>query len=119
MKLIFLFLCLFVGVIFNAIPSDIETMQMFPLSDVAVTFKTWLYFVMEHGILIMLSYIIASEAKQYKVACKVFFYIQIFDLVDYLLTYNSAWTGIISYNIISMIIFGVFIMQEYDRRDYY
>lgn len=115
MKLIFLFVALVIGIAFNAVPSGIETIQMFPFADTAITFKTWLYFLCEHIVLIMLSYVIAYEAKEYKLQCKVFFWIQVADLADYLLTYNTNWIGPLNFNIIAVLIFATSIFYEYGR----
>lgn len=97
------------------VPYDSEPVDLFLFSDVAMPFKTWLYFTLEHVVLIMLSYVIAFEAKNYVIACKAFFYLQIFDLVDYLLTYNTKWFGVVSFNTIGMIVFAIFIVFEYVR----
>lgn len=115
MKLIFLFTCLLIGIVFNSIPSGIGTIQMFPFYDIAITFKTWLYFVCEHLVLIMLSYVIAIESKKYKLQCRVFFWLQMGNLVDYLLTYNTDWIGFINYNVVAVIIFATSIVYEYVR----
>lgn len=115
MKLGLLFVCLLIGVIYQTIPYDSEPLKLFVFSDVALPFKTWVYFVGEHLVLIMLGYIIASEEKYYTVAAKTFFFIQIADLADYLLTYNSNWLGFISFNVISFIVFGSSIVYELNK----
>jgi len=115
MKLIFLFTCLLIGVLFNAIPYDSFTTDYFLFADTKLTFKTWLYFSLEHLVLIMLSYVIAYEATQYKTQCKVFFWLQVGNLIDYLLTYNTEWIGFINYNIVAVLIFATSIFYEYGR----
>jgi hypothetical protein len=115
MKLIFLFTCLLIGVLFNAIPYDSFTTDYFLFADTKLTFKTWLYFSLEHLVLIMLSYVIAVEAKEYKFQCKVFFWLQMGNLIDYLLTYNTEWIGFINYNIVAVLIFATSIFYEYGR----
>lgn len=115
MKLAFLFTCIIVGLAFELVPYDSEQVDLFLFSDVTMPFKTWLYFALEHVVLIMLSYVIAFEAKTYIVACRAFFYLQIFDFADYLLTYNTKWFGLVSFNTIGMIVFAAFIIFEYVR----
>jgi len=115
MKLIFLFCCLLVGLLFDAIPYDSTPIDMFLFADTALPFKTWLYFALEHFILIMLSYVIAYEATQYKTQCKVFFWLQVGNLIDYLLTYNTEWIGFINYNIVAASIFATSVIYEYGR----
>ena len=115
MKQIFIFLILLLGVLFELIPYDGSSLIGFPLSNVQLPFKTYIYFAAEHFILIMLSYIIFAESTNYRKATFAFFVIQIFDLFDYFITYNSKWIGIVSFNIISMIILGVVILIEFEN----
>lgn len=63
----------------------------------------------------MLSYIIYAESAKYRKTTFAFFLIQIFDLFDYFITYNSKWIGIISFNVISMIILGIVILSEFEN----
>jgi 4-amino-4-deoxy-L-arabinose transferase-like glycosyltransferase len=97
------------------VPYDSKPVDLFLFAEVAMPFKTWLYFTLEHLVLIMLSYVIAFEAKTYTTACKAFFWLQVVDLADYLLTYNTKWLGILSFNTVGMIIFAAFIIFEYVR----
>ncbi len=115
MKVIFMFLCLLVGLVYNALPYDSTPLSMFLFSDTDLPFKTWLYFVCEHLVLIMLAYVIAAEAKKYTLPCKVFFWLQVGNLADYLLTYNTNWIGFINFNIVSIVIFTTAILYEYGR----
>lgn len=115
MKAIFLFLCLLVGVVYNTLPYDSNPLSMFMYSDTTLPFKTWLYFLCEHIVLVMLAYVIAAESRTYRLSCKVFFWIQVAGMIDYLLTYNTNWIGFINFNIISVIIFAGSILYEYGR----
>ena len=115
MKLIFLFVCVLMGVVFNAVPYDNEVKDYFLFADTQLTFKTWLYFVCEHLVLIMLSYVITAESRSYKLQCRVFFWLQVGNLADYLLTYNTNWIGFINFNIVSMLVFATSIVYEYVR----
>lgn len=119
MKLIFLFSCLLIGLLFEAVPYDAAPIDLFLFAEMAMPFKTWLYFLCEHFVLIMLAYIIAFEAKKYALSCKAFFWIQILDCIDYLLTYNTKWLSVISFNTASMIVLASFIVYEYVRGDHY
>jgi hypothetical protein len=115
MKRVFIFLILLLGVLFELIPYDGSNLRGFILSDVTLPFKTHLYFLLEHFVLIMLSYIIYAESVKYRKTTFAFFLIQIFDLFDYFITYNSKWIGIISFNVISMIILGIVILIEFEN----
>jgi len=108
-------MCLLIGLVFQAIPYDSTPLEMFPLSDDVIQFKTWFYFLAEHLVLIALSYVIAWEARKYVISCKVFFFIQVADLIDYLLTYNTAWFDLVSFNIVAVLLFATSIVYEYGR----
>lgn len=108
-------MCLLLGVVYQSIPYDGALLEMFPFSEDVIPFKTWFYFVCEHLVLIALSYVIAWEAKKYVFSCKVFFFIQVADLIDYLLTYNTTWFNIISFNVVSVLLFATSIVYEYGR----
>jgi len=112
-KVILLYCLILMGVLFEIVPFDSEPLSMFPLSDVQLPFKTWLYFTMEHFILIAMSYIIYAEATEYHNSCLAFFVLQIFDMIDYFITYNTLWTDFISFNIVAMVIFGITILSEF------
>lgn len=115
MKIIFLFLCMVVGLAFEMVPYDSEPVDLFLFAEIAMPFKTWLYFLLEHLVLVMLTYIIAFEAKTYVTACKAFFWLQVFDLIDYTLTYNTEWFGFLTFNTVATIVFAAFIIFEYVR----
>lgn len=116
-KVILLYCLILISVLFEAIPFDSEPLSMFPMSKVQLPFKTWLYFTIEHLIIIALSYIVYTEATEYRNSCFVFMIIQICDMIDYFITYNTLWTDFISFNIVAMVIFGVSILYElkYER----
>lgn len=108
-------MCLLIGLVFQAIPYDSTPIDYFILADTKLPFKTWFYFLSEHLVLIALSYVIAWEAKKYVLSCKVFFFIQVADLIDYLLTYNTAWFDLVSFNIVAVLLFATSIVYEYGR----
>lgn len=119
MKLLFLYIVLLIWVGYEMVPYDSIPLDMFPFSSTQLPFKTWLYFFLEHTGIIMLCYILAMEATTYRYATKVFFYLQVADLIDYVMTYNTQWFtffGIpITFNILSAICFSFVILKEYDR----
>ncbi len=88
-----LVLTLIIGPLFLMVPDFTggKYFDFFLLSDQQLTVQTWLYFACEHVVIIILCYLIAqSQTKYYKVAI-VYYWIQIIDFIDYLLTYNSVW----------------------------
>ena len=84
----------------------------FPFSDMLLNADTYIYFLFEHVILIILAWIIYDLTKD-KI---VFLYliIQLIDTFDYILNYGEPWFGnsIFTYNTIKVGIFGVAILYE-------
>lgn len=39
----------------------------------------------------------------------------VFDLFDYFITYNTKWVGIISFNVVSMIILAIIILFDIEN----
>ncbi len=82
-----------------------------------LTFQTWVYFISESLIKIILAYLLWAEAKKYKFVFFIFLWIQIFDLMDYLLSYNSVWfeigNGPVSMNTVSIVIFAWAVLREF------
>ena len=84
----------------------------FPFSDMKLNADTYVYFLFEHVILIILAWIIWDITKDKIVS--IYLVIQIIDLFDYILNYGEPWfdTSIVTYNTIKVCIFGVAILYE-------
>lgn len=121
-KLFILASVLIIGPLFLIVPDFMggNPYDLFLFSDQQVTIQTHLYFFCEHVIIILLSYIIATEETRFKYPVRAFFWLQVADLVDYLLTYNSTWVNIsglpLSMNTLSIVIFG-YVCLRYGRGD--
>lgn len=91
------------------------SMVGFLFCDGEIRIKDWTYFLWEHWIIITMAWIIVAEATTHRFALQVFLWIQIVDLVDFLLTFNNPWFGItwLSMNTIGMAAFGLAILKEY------
>jgi len=133
MKLALLFVCLVLGLVYVAIPEgmtgDIGFLRIMYSQTVGDHYKgeisylykirliDWIYYVCEHVIRIVLAYIILSQSIKFRTALKIFLFIQVADLVDFMLTYNTGWfmvgTFIVSFNVVASIIFTVAIIYEY------
>lgn len=107
------------GLAFMALPDNTEAIDFFLFNDVRLTFQTYVYFIFEHLGIIILSYIIAVDTRQYKKEVYIFFWLQVLGFLDYLLTYNSTWFHIgmipISMNVITVAIFGMAIINRDGR----
>src|SRR6187551_786424 len=93
---------------FAAIP-DVPAAQaayidFFPLSDQLLTAQTYFYFMFNHLVLIMLAYMLWQEGREYRRAFRVFLFIQIFYLAQYLIHYNSVWLNLGGWGISSHIL---------------
>ena len=83
----------------------------FPFSDMVLNADTYVYFLFEHIILIILSWIIYDRTKDNIVL--LYLIIQMLDTLDYLLTYGEPWfRTILTWNTIKVGIFGIAILYE-------
>lgn len=118
-KLILMYCVILLGLAFMALPDNTEAIDFFLFNDVRLTFQTYVYFIFEHLGIIILSYIIAVDTRQYKKEVYIFFWLQVLGFLDYLLTYNSTWFHIgmipISMNVITVAIFGMAIINRDGR----
>ncbi|HEU5289072.1 MAG TPA: hypothetical protein VFU05_00420, partial [Cyclobacteriaceae bacterium] len=73
------------------------------------------YFICEKLILIILGYVVVTEASEYRGALQIFLWLLIADLVDYLLSYSSIWFHIgafpVSMNVVKCVVFGLTILN--------
>lgn len=118
-----LLLTLMVGPLFLVIPDyqDGRPIDFFLFSDQKLTFQTWLYFLSEHLTVCLLAWLIKANVKGAiwpLIAC--YFWLEIADTVDYLLTYNSVWFHVasipISMNVVKVLIFVTYAIR-YGRVD--
>lgn len=114
MKVRLLYLTLLFSLVYLVIPDTIGAKDWFLLSDMKLHFGTHVYFIGERVGLIILSYILASVVKDDREIFTIYFLLQIGDLIDYVLFYNSIWFkfyGIpVSYNIFACVTFGAAIV---------
>ena len=122
-KVVLLGLTILFSAVFLVIPDNNEAplYALFWLNTKAeITLQTWVYFLFEHATVLCLAYIVASEARQYKLSCKTFFWLQLADTLDYLLTYNTVWFHLglmpISMNVVKVLIFGFVVFHEYNSQ---
>lgn len=118
-KLVLLALIMLFGAVFLIVPesNNAPTYALFPLRAKAeINLQTYVYFIFEHFQLMALSFIIAAEAKTYRLSCMAFFWLQVADFIDYLISYNAVWfhAGLlpVSMNLVSVVIFGCVVLYE-------
>lgn len=102
---------------FLAIPYSDETRDYFLFADQQLSLQMHVWFISNKLVFIILAYIIANESTEYRLALKVFFWIQVLKLIDYLLCYNNVWLRIwdipFSSTTLGILIFSLFIGYEY------
>lgn len=105
------------GILFLALPYSEVTKDYFVLSDQRLTLQTHVWFVCNKLVFIIFAYIIANESTEYRLALKVFFWIQVLKFVDYLICYNEVWLRIwgmpFSSTTLGILVFSLFIGYEY------
>lgn len=121
-KLLLLYLTLVVGLVFLLMPSTSSPHDYFPFYDIELYPKTYVYFILEKSILILLASIIANEATEHRQAIWIFVFLLVADLIDYVFTYNTVWfyQGIfpVSMNTVKVVIFGIVLLNEIWKKSY-
>lgn len=88
----------------------------FPFNqDVVLTIDTYVYFLFERLIMVVMSIYIYVESLKFKTALKVFVFIQCFDALDYVLTYNKTWEVqgfLVSWDVLKVSLFSLAIVNE-------
>lgn len=84
----------------------------FLFSDMTLALSTWVYFLFEHLILVLLAVIIVELEPRYRIAAIAYLTIQVIDTLDYILTYGEPWFAFISWNMIKLLIFIIAITYE-------
>lgn len=86
----------------------------FLFSDVVLSYKQWVYSLMEHVIRLILAIAILVSASEYRTALKIFVLIECIEVVDYILTYGEPWfdSKIFTWNTIKVGMMGISIMYE-------
>lgn len=118
-KLVLLYLTFVLGLVFLLVPMKREMMDFFPFSDFEIYPVNHVYYICEKLIVIILAYIIATEATEYRKPLFIFLVLCIADLADYLLSYSAVWFRIgefpVSMNIMKCILFGLTILNAWTR----
>jgi len=122
--LFILLLTLVLSALFSIVKTDDRTEYSFfcndinrlCISEVELTINTFVYFLFEHLILVIFSIYILLESTKFRMALKVFMWIQIVDVFDYLIAYGQTWFYLsgypMSWNILKVSVFTLAIAQE-------
>ena len=109
------------GILFLALPYSEVTRDYFLFADQQLTLQMHVWFICNKLVFVIFAYIIANESTDYKDALRVFFWIQVLKLIDYLLCYNNVWLRIwdtvpFSSTTLGLLVFSLAIGYEYAWR---
>ncbi|MFN7609613.1 MAG: hypothetical protein ACK5QX_01545 [bacterium] len=92
--------------VFLKIPFDGNVYDLFPLSGAKCTVQEYFYYLFEHLTILCLVFMLSRELVSKEV--NIFLLVFLFDLIDFLLTYNSTWFRVfgfgVSYNVVQAFI---------------
>lgn len=115
--LIHITLALVVGMLFLLFDSKGDELFFFPYSLQKLTTQNYVYYLGEYYYTILICSLLVMIKSNYKVFFTVLLGLKIFDLIDYLLTFNSAWFYYhsipITTNVISILILTSAIIINY------
>lgn len=102
---------LLIAVIFKWVPSGYEEYDFFWLSAQKLTFKTWLYFLGEHILFVIITWVMYSLIPIANRVFFTFFLLSILDGICYVLAYSEVWFYIlqfpVSHNTVGALAFGI------------
>lgn len=96
--------------IFEILPNYPETAvyyDFFLFSDVKLTWQTWFHYLMGHVVLLLLSYLLIEKTRY----ARLFLWLQVAYMVDYLLGFNENWYGYLEIHAVSVLIFVIAILK--------
>jgi len=73
---------------------------------------TYFYLLFEHITWIIASWIMWDQSEKFSNMFALFFWIQVLDMIFYILFYKSPWIGPLPWNALKVLIFGGFTTRE-------
>jgi hypothetical protein len=73
------------------IPESTATFDAYPFHDMRVTRQTYFYFAFQYGAMLIFIFVFVHLVNDYKEFFHIWFVLQLIELIDYFLTYNTAW----------------------------
>ena len=73
------------------LPDISGTFDPFPFAEVQITWDTYIYFACFYVSMMILAYAFLHLMTSYQTILTVWFFLQTIELIDYFLTYNTAW----------------------------
>ncbi len=139
MRVIFLYICIVIGLLFRAIPDGYSRTIpyfriMYPFDRVATEcypsrvkgevsysyraeVKDWFYYLSDHVVVLCVGLLLYFESSKYRNIYKVFAWLQVANIIDYMVTFNTGWVMIggviVTFNMIFCVILSMAIVNEY------
>lgn len=102
---ILLFSTLFIRELWTLLPYNPAVRNYFLLYDMKMTFQTYIYFPCHFLANAIVIYILGLFFVSLTSVFKIWFYIQIFEVIDYFVMYNTPW---VSFNVFGLDVdFGI------------
>lgn len=116
-RAILIYLTFFISTVFLITPvGPVWTPFLFSSRQIYV--ETYTYYLFEHLLLIVIFHVIHVESTKYQMFFRYMFWFQVFDMLDYMATYNSVWIDIgvpLSANTLGCLVGGLILAYEYRR----
>jgi hypothetical protein len=120
-KLCWLGLALMLGFVHNGFSTAPILPDPFPYLDfpegVTIAYQTYAHMICDFLVMVIITGVLASTSKEFKVYLWIFCGMVVADLIDYLLCYNAIWFYLgdipISMNTTKVFIFGLTIFYEW------
>jgi TctA family transporter len=102
--------------VFLFLPEETTPRDYFLYSDQLLELDTYVYFLFEHLILVILALLIWELEPKFRISVTAFLVIQIIDILDYVLFYGEAWSPYLpSWNILKVAFMGLGIAYDVKR----
>jgi hypothetical protein len=120
-KLYWLWLSMVVVMMFVLFPYSDTEYSMFPYSIKTIPIQNYVYYITEHLVYIIFTWVIYTMSTEYRIAFLWFFWLQVFKLADYLVCYNKTWVRIwnvpFNSNVLCIMLFTMVIFYYYIWRN--
>lgn len=73
------------------VPFSAHTFDPFPLYDIELTAQTYVYFLCHYASMMVFAYTFTLILISFRPILATWFWLQVVEFIDYLLTYNSPW----------------------------
>lgn len=96
-----------------------DGVDWFPLLDKTIAFSSWVYYLAEHAIELLIVITLYIEIVEARVYTMIYGYLALFDMFDYIMIGNAEWFNIngwpVSFNVIKVMLFALFLACEFYR----